>query len=146
FGFEDVSGTGTAITALDGQDDASTSIPIGFTFSMFGVAYSSVFVSSNGLMSFGVADTAFTNADLTTTPTEAAIAAYWDDLFVTGAANSHVFFQTIGSGASQHLVVQWNNISYFADSTRAGGLTFEVALGADGSIRYNFLSLATGNN
>src|SRR5205085_7201573 len=86
--FEDVSGTGTVIAGLTGQDDASVSIPIGFSFQLYGTSYTSVFVSSNGLLSFGVADTAFTNADLTTTPAEAAIAPFWDDFIVTGGANS----------------------------------------------------------
>src|SRR5207248_981115 len=141
FGFEDISGTGSVITGLDGADDASVSIPIGFTFSLFGTNYTSIFVNSNGLLS-SISDTSFTNSDLTTTPTEAAIAAYWDDLFVTGASDSHVFFQVLGSGASQHLVIQWNDISYFADTTRLGGLTFEAVLGVDGSIRFNYLSPA----
>src|SRR5262249_24844525 len=36
FTFEDISSTGTIITGLDGVDDATASIPIGFTFPFFG--------------------------------------------------------------------------------------------------------------
>ena len=31
-------------------------------------------------------------------------------------------------------------------SAASGGLTFEAVLGIDGSIRFNYLSLVTGNN
>ena len=72
--FEDISGTGTVITGLTNVDDASVSIPIGFTFPLHGVANTTVFVSSNGLLTFGTGNTAFTNADLTTTPAQASIA------------------------------------------------------------------------
>jgi hypothetical protein len=146
FTFEDISGTGTVITGLDGQDDASVSIPVGFTFPFYNQNYTSVFVSSNGLMTFGTGNSEFSNADMTSDPTQAAIAPFWDDLIVTGNANTHVYSQVLGSGANQHLDIQWNSVSFFADSPRTGGLTFEVQVYADGRIQLNYQSLATGNN
>ena len=77
--FEDISETGTVIAGLTNVDDASVSIPIGFTFPFYGVPNTTVFVSSNGLLTFGTSNTAFTNADLTTTPAQASIATFWDD-------------------------------------------------------------------
>lgn len=148
--FEDISGTGTEITGLTGQDDASVSIPIGFPFSFYGAGNTAVFVSSNGLLTFGTGNTAFTNADLTTTPTQASIAAFWDDLIVTGTPNSKVFFEVIGAGPNQHLTIQWNQISFFTGGTAGDTLTFQVQLYADGRIQANYLDLlsgtAAGNN
>lgn len=144
--FEDISTSGTVLTGLDGQDDASVNIPIGFTFSFYNVNYTSIFVSSNGLTTFGTGNAEFGNADMTTDPTQAAIAPYWDDQFILGGANTHVFSQVSGTGNNQHLTIQWNNISYFADSTLAGGLTYELQLYVDGRIQLNYQSLATGNN
>ena len=146
FTFEDISGTGTVITGLNAADDTSVSIPIGFTFPFFGSNNTTIFVSSNGLLSFGVQDTTFTNTDLTTTPSEAAIAPFWDDQDIVGGANTHVYFQVVGSGPNQHLTIQFNNVSFFADSTKAGGLTYEAQLFADGRIQFNYQNLATGNN
>jgi hypothetical protein len=148
FAFEDISGTGTVITALDGQlgDDNSISIPIGFTFPFFDANNSSAFVCSNGFLTFGAPDSSFDNQDLTVFPSIATIAPFWDDLIVTGAANSHVYFQTLGTGANERLVVQWNNVSFVDDTLHVGGLTFEAVLGADGSVRFNYLSLVTGQN
>jgi hypothetical protein len=70
---------------------------------------------------------------------------------VKGAGKSAaVYHQVLGTGASQRLVIQWNSISYDADQAAKGGakggLTFQAVLFADGSIRFNYQSLATGKN
>jgi hypothetical protein len=143
--FEDISGTGTAITGLTNQDDASVSIPIGFTFPLYGVANTTVFVSSNGLLTFGTANSTFTNADLTTTPAEASIAAFWDDLHTGGGQPaSNVFFQVSGSGPDQRLTVQWNQIRFFTGSAAGDTITFQAQLFADGRIKFNYQDLASG--
>src|SRR5262249_20360357 len=82
--FEDISSTGTVIAGLTNQDDTSITIPIGMPFSLYGSSYTTVGVSSNGLLTFGGTDTTFTNADLTTSPALAAIAPFWDDLHTAG--------------------------------------------------------------
>jgi predicted outer membrane repeat protein len=146
FAFEDIRATGTAIAALAQADDASESVPIGFAFPFYGSAETSVFVSSNGLLSFDVANAGVDNSSLADDPQEAVIAAFWDDLVVPGAAQANVYFQTLGSGASQRLVIQWNDVSFFDDDAESGGLTFQAVLGIDGSIRLNYQSLTTGRN
>src|SRR5213076_1392905 len=104
--------------------------------------------SSNGLITFGGVDSTSPNSDLTATPSLAAVAPFWDDLIVTGkpANKAGVFYKTVGTGASQHFVIQWSNVSFFADSQRNGGLSFEAVLFADGSIRFNYQGLSTGKN
>ena len=145
FDFEDISGTGTVIAALTNQDDAAASIPIGFNFTFYGANNSNVFVSSNGLLSFGAANTDFTNTDLTASPTQAVIAAFFDDLHTGGGqAGSNVFFQVSGAGADQHLTVQWNQVRFFSGGTAGDTLTFEAQLFADGRIRFNYQDLVSG--
>jgi hypothetical protein len=149
--FEDISGTGTVIPGLTNQDDASVSIPIGFTFPFYGAGNTTVFVSSNGLLTFGTGNAAFTNADLTTTPAQASIAPFWDDLHTGGgAAGSNVFFQVLGSGPNQRLTIQWNQIRFFTGGTAGDTLTFQAQLFADGRIKFNYQDLvsdaAAGNN
>jgi hypothetical protein len=143
--FEDISGTGTVITGLTNVDDASVSIPIGFTFPLFGVANTTVFVSSNGLLTFGTGNTAFTNADLTTTPAQASIATFWDDLHTGGGQpTSNVFFQVSGSGADQRLTIQWNQIRFFSGGAAGDTITFQAHLFADGRIQLNYQDLVSG--
>src|SRR5215510_9915589 len=143
--FEDISETGTVITGLTNQDDASVSIPIGFTFPLYGVGATTVFVSSNGLLTFGTGNTAFTNADLTTTPAQASIAPFWDDLHTEGDdAGANVFFQVSGSGPNQHLTIQWNEIRFFSGSAEGDTITFQAQLFADGRIMFNYQDLVSG--
>ena len=145
-GFEDISGTGTVIGALTGLDDAAASIPIGFNFPFFGSNQSSIFVSTNGLMTFGTSSTTFTNANLTSTPSQAAIAAFWDDLHAAGgAADSNIFFQTSGAGVNQHLTVQWNKVRFFSGGLAGDTLTFQAQLFADGRILFNYADLVSGS-
>src|SRR5262249_55299168 len=114
-----------------------------FTFSFFGTTYNTLFVSSNGLITFGSGNSDFTNTDLTTSPPQAAIAPYWDDFLIPGdPATGSVRFQVIGTGSAQHLVVQWTNIMYFAGGSST--LTFEAVLNADGTIQFNYRNLSGG--
>ena len=145
FAFDNISTTGTTISFATNDDDA-TQIPIGFTFPMYGVAYTNVFVSTNGLLTSGAANTASTNADLTSSPAQAAIAPFWDDLVISGSRTSKVVYQVLGTGAATKLVVQWNNVSFYNDSSHSGGVTFEAELGINGSIRFNYQTLNTGRN
>jgi hypothetical protein len=140
FTFEDISGTGTVIGGLTNQDDASASIPVGFSFPFYGTNYTSLFVSSNGLITFGSGDSTFTNGDLTTSSAFAAIAAYWDDQYVHSPPGN-VFFQMVGSGSNQHLDIQWNNVQYYFSS---GPITYEAQLYADGRIQFNYQNLVGG--
>src|SRR5262249_35219240 len=99
FAFEDISATGILLTPLTNQDDTVVGLSVsGFTFPFFGVNNTTVFVSSNGLVTFGAGNTSGANDDLTTTPAQAAIAPFWDDLHTGGGVTgSNVFFQVLGS-------------------------------------------------
>ena len=106
--------------------------------------------TSNGLITFGGLDASFTNGNLTTAPTFATIAPFWDDLFITGSGASSVRFQVLGVGLDQHLTIQWHQISFFSGGTAGDTLTFQAQLYVDGRIRFNYLDLlsggAAGNN
>jgi subtilisin family serine protease len=145
--FEDISATGTR--TLVGVDDGNVSVGPsqlgGFTFTFYGHTYSTVYFSSNGLITFGNGDSTLSPSDLTTSPPEASIAVFLEDLYVIGASDSAVLWQVLGSGASQRLVIQWNDISFYRDSPRTGGLTFEAELFANGAIQLNYVMLSTSH-
>src|SRR5262245_34422347 len=50
FSFFDIAATGTQLFLFD--DQVSSAIPIGFSFNFYGFVYSSVFISSNGFITF----------------------------------------------------------------------------------------------
>ena len=145
FEFEDISATGTA--TMIGQDDATVSLPAGglagFEFRFFNTTHTEVHFSSNGLITFGAANDAYDNTDLTAWPDEACIAVFWDDLSVTGQ-DAAVYWQVLGGGDDQRLIVQWHNVE-FVGGEGLGEITFQAVLTeADGGIQLNYLDLASG--
>src|SRR5262249_8636058 len=92
--FNDITGTGTPV--LQGTDDSvyflDPSALGGFTFNFYGQTYNSLYFSTNGLITFGSGNGEFFNQDLSSDPSQAAIAPYWDDLetFLGGGA---VYYQ-----------------------------------------------------
>ena len=100
YSFQNIASTGTTIS-FSNYDDGSTLIaPAAFTFPFYGTNYTSMYVSTNGLITFGSANTEYANQNMTSDPTQAAIAPFWDDLYVTGATDSKVVYQVTGSGSS----------------------------------------------
>ncbi|HET9217515.1 MAG TPA: sialidase family protein, partial [Terriglobia bacterium] len=150
FVFEDISATGTVLAPLTNQDNAAVTI-LGFSFPLYGVVNTNVSVSSNGLLTFGGANTSGINSDLTLSPAQAAVSPFWDDLHTGGGVvGSNVLFQIIGTGADRHLTVQWNKVRYQSGGTAGDTITFQAQLYADGRIRFNYQDLvsvgAAGNN
>jgi subtilisin family serine protease len=143
FEFTDISSTGTRVLA--GVDDAVAELTKsqlgGFTnFNFYGTTRTNLFISSNGLITFLSGNTAFGNGDLTSVPSEPTIAAFWDDLYMTGGPNAGVYWQVIGS----KLIIQWHDISFYG-GVGSGTITLQVLLDqSDHTIQCNWLDLASG--
>jgi hypothetical protein len=142
--FVDISSTGKPILAGAGDAFVKLSSLSGFKFSFYGTTYTSVYVSSNGLITFGSGNPSFVNTNLATSPLQPAIAPFWGNLLIGGGFNSAVYWQVQGIGAAQRMIIQWNQCSFYAGN-HTGRLTFEAILNADGSIIYNYNSLNSGD-
>ena len=145
FSFTDISSTGTRI--LQNLDDASvelTDFALGdFQFNFYGSVYQSLFISTNGLISFESAATAALNTDLTTGLSPPAIAVLWDDLSTYGL-NAAVYWKLEGSGNAMRLVIQWDRVE-FLNGTQE--ITFQVLLDmSDNSILMNYMDLNGGQS
>jgi hypothetical protein len=149
FSFTNISGTGTQILA--NVDDSTLNVALPFVFSFYGVGYNSINISSNGLMSFVAATTAFTNASYAASAApggidQPQIAPLWDDWVTVDSADA-VYHQTIGPAGSQQFIVQWNAVAPFAGS---GEATFQAILfQGTNDIMFSYLDvvgLSFGNN
>lgn len=107
-----VASTKTQVFTGIWNDNAPTSIPIGFTFNFNGVPYTNVTVSPNGFIYFGTASAS------------PAIATVYDPISTTntyaGAISAYGANLSVGSTA----VVggfQVNSVSYFLDTTGGAG-------------------------
>ncbi len=122
YSFEDISATGSSL--LIGADDNTAFIDPGngFSFAFYGQLWDSLYVSSNGLITFGDADAAYFNTDLTVAPLQASIAPLWDDL--VAPEGTGVYWELLGTGDDQRLILQWET-TYFGSS---GTISFQAIL------------------
>ena len=127
YAYQNVAGTGSAVLA--NADDSTQTIGLPFNFRFYGSAYSSVCVSSNGLLAFGscVAND-FTNLDLTMQSppdNQPLIAPFWTDLSFAVPGAGAVYYQTLGVAPARQFVIQWSNAF---GMNAPGALNFQVIL------------------
>lgn len=144
------------LTSLASVDDNAQVINLGSnSFNFYGVSYSQLYVSSNGLVTFGSANGAYSNGDLASgSISQAAISVLWDDLYtgVNGSPDDLVLYQLQdlnNDGTPDQLVIEWNEIHHLG-SQGTSGATFQVVLqlntgAATGNILLNYPDLDFGN-
>jgi hypothetical protein len=125
--FEDIDATGTAITTLG--DDDSVTIPIGFSYSFYGNAYTDVRVGANGYLSFSGGDgpESWTPHLGSSVEPNNLIAGLWTDLSPQIAPGS-VKYQVLGATPARRLIVQWTRVSQYTASTPIDENTFQIVL------------------
>ena len=124
--------TGTEITGFNNPDDAmSAAIPIGFTFPFFGSTFTSLYVCTNGFITFNNANPLFFGTNLPSIEAPGnIIAAFWNDLILDGT--SHIYTQQIGD----LFVIQYENIPRFGVPTARA--TFQIVLRQTGEITFQY--------
>jgi hypothetical protein len=144
--FEDISSTGTRLTALDSEDDETTTVTLPFTFNFYGNPFTSVRVITNGYLSFSGTDFAFGNGPIPSTGTpNNAIYALWDDLNFFSLTGGAAFTETRGTpGVDQRFIVQWNNVGQYNGFATAptDASTFQAVLFEDGAIELRYLTVS----
>jgi len=123
---------GASDSGIYGDDnDGTVTLPFSFTF--FGVNYSTCTVHTNGWLSFVVPPqtySAYTASGFPLTETDSSsgasfagtICPYWDDHIVGGGASIKTW--TTGAAPNRHFVVSWEGITDY--STGTGVYSFQV--------------------
>ena len=97
-----------------GDDQMSSSIPIGFTFTFYCNAYTQAEVSSNGFMTFDLGTGNSACCSGLSIPSAASpnnfIAMFWNDLYPPG--NGAITYTTIGTSPNQRFVLTFTNIPH----------------------------------
>lgn len=130
FEWVDISSVGIEIIGF-GDDDTSAALPIGFEFPFFENSYSTLYVSSNGIITFGSGSTVRTN---TIMPYNAApdnmIAMWWDDLDPRRGGNIYYYYDA----GNERFIVSYVGIKNYYSTTGTGSLTFQAILYPNGRI------------
>jgi hypothetical protein len=144
--------TGTTPITFSSTDDAFAPINLGTnTFNFYGTTYTGnnqMFVSTNGLITFGAGSLEYDNSSGLSNLPVSAIAVLWDD-WVRGALPHSLYkiSDTNGDGTNDRLVIEWNQVQHHSGS---GRVTFMVALDLNtgatpGGIFFNFPDLTTND-
>lgn len=126
----------TAITLSLGDDD-SQEVALPFPFPFQGQVYDSVFVNSNGNLTFGAGDTDFSESTAELLNEQPRIAPLWDDLSPNQGGEVTVDF------AGGVVTIAFEDVpEFFASTTN----TFSVTLAPNGDITvaYGVISAADG--
>src|SRR5678815_2164699 len=143
FAWTDISGIGTPITSLTGDDQIALNLPIGFTFPFYTGSFTKLNVNTNGWLSFtnttASGSAAFTNQPLPNSGTgvpENLIAAFWDDLDFRGAV--HAWYYNDGT----RFIVQFNNVDRHSTTAPSPAhLTFQAIFYPNGRIVLQYLTM-----
>ena len=131
---------------LSGDDADSGSLQIAsgaFFFPFYGSNHSSLFVSTNGLLTFDIGSCCDWGGSTIPDPTgpNDFIAPFWDDLVVGSPDNSGgIYWDAGGTAPNRYYVVEWRDVTTYYDTTP---FSFEVILYENGDIIIQHQSLPT---
>jgi hypothetical protein len=121
YGWVELVGTGSLITAITNNDAAITTLTLPFTFKYYGTNYTQVSACSNGFISMGVEDYRF--GDNSGIPDvagpDAMVAPMWDDLSPNLSGDIYQWNDT----ANHRFIIQYDAVPHFGG---ANPETFEV--------------------
>ncbi len=135
--FDWVDATRGAASELEGDDVSQGPLSIGFAFRFYENTYDQVYLSTNGLLSFGTGETAYENTSIPfPVVPNAMVAALWADLCVGDGCNSGaIYYLRGGSAPDRFLAVEWHEISFQGS---AAPLTFEAILHENGDVMLQY--------
>jgi len=114
-------------------DDGSLSVSIGFNFPFNGTTYSSLWINTNGMISFSSSNNAYGNRNLPYSAEAQSIYPYWDDF--NPRKGGSISYGTVGSGTDLHFIVHWNNIPHY---NYGGRYNVQLILYPNGNIRFRY--------
>ncbi|MDQ7903531.1 carboxypeptidase regulatory-like domain-containing protein [Phytohabitans sp. ZYX-F-186] len=127
----------TTVLPLTG-DDAATQVTMPFPITFHGRQYTTGWVHTNGMVSFGdvsgLPDTYANPTMPTAAAPNAVVAPFWDDFQVDAPAS--VLTLTQGAAPNRSFAVEWRNVGFRPSS--AERVTFEVIFHEDGRIAFHY--------
>lgn len=132
FDWNDISEVGSQVNL---SDDDYEQVNISFDFPFYGNEYNSIFISSNGILTFGKGVYDFGNRPIpNASEPNNFIAAIWDDLYPPNGGAIYYY----NDESTNQFVVQFDEIYHINGS---GYYTFQVILSANGAIQIKYLEV-----
>jgi len=138
FEWIDISSIGTQVVLTD--DDNEGPFNIGFDFSYYDVDFSSLYICSNGFVSFTSTSTSLSNRTIpTNSEPNNLLSIFWDDLNPNNGGAVYYYQDT----ENDRFIVSYDGVPHYSSY---GALYFQVILNRDGSIYYNYASMDDGGH
>lgn len=140
-------------TNLNLSDDSVATVTSPFAIAFGGGSFTSLYVSSNGTISFTDQFDGYENFSLspngfpsTETAPTTLLAPMWEDLYPLKGTSQNVYWAVTGSAPNRELVVEWRNVlSYACLSDDANAVTFQVVFKEGSSdILFNYSNVVFG--
>jgi uncharacterized protein (TIGR03437 family) len=124
-------------------DDDSRAVPLPFSFRFFGVAYSGIFVNSDGNLTFNESDPAATEGSLGSMASGAPrIGVLLDDLDPSRAGSTGGIRVLV---EPSRFVVTWDHVPEYSDFGTGARQTFQVRIYPDGRIEFAYNGITAGS-
>ncbi len=142
--WKDLTSGGTEAEFSSRDDDTIGPISMGFGFKFYENVYSELYISTNGMLTFGEASDLYVNSPMPrdTYPNN-FVTPFWDDLIMlvdnSSQKISKVFYKMGTDTIGQFFSVEWYQIARLGSQEL---LTFEVVLYENGDILFQYHDLA----
>ncbi len=136
YNWTEISLSGTEVSLSD--DDNVGPFELGFPFYFYGNEYNAIRISSNGFASFTSTSTSFSNQPIPSTDDPNAILApFWTDL--NPSNGGAIYYHQ----DRNRFIIEWKNVPSYSDSNSLQ--TFQIIIIDDGTILFNYQSIANAN-
>ena len=137
YSWVDISGVGTPLTLTD--DSYAGPFDLGFTFPFYGSNYTSLYISSNGFLTFLAGSGQYQNVNVPNlSEPNAMIAMLWDDLN-PGVGGTVMYYHDIANG---RFIVSYIGVPIYGQES---SLTFEAILYPAGRVEVMYNSFVGGD-
>lgn len=126
-------------------DDEVAKITPSFPIPFGGSSFTTLWVSSNGIVSFDIPFTDFFNTPLPATGPNTLVAPFWTDLFEGNSSTQNVFWEETGTAPNRELVVEWRDVVQFSSCGFSEPVRFQtVFFESKSDILFNYSDVVFG--
>ncbi|KAK4895773.1 hypothetical protein LTR27_006255 [Elasticomyces elasticus] len=110
---------GNTVSVASQVDDAKYTVTIPFAITVYGVASSTIGVSSNGILGLSAVTTDYANAVLPAyTINSVGVFPCWDDMIINVGAPQGIFYGVEGTAPNRAITFEWycsqyNNVTFY---------------------------------
>lgn len=140
-------------TSLGTGDDQLYWFRLPYNFNFYGVSYDTVWVSTNGWISFGINPGTNAPSNVSIPAVAApnrAVYVFWDDLNLVASDNANIYYQTLGTTPNRYTVITWKDARHKnappGNLKPANQVTFQVILHENGKIITQYKDCAVGDS